>query len=74
MPNIHETKTHLSKLLGRVEKGEEITISRAGRPVARLVPYLGEPARTPGVLRGRIVIADDFDAHDEEIAVAFETD
>ena len=36
--NVHEAKTHLSRLLSRVEAGEEILISRAGQPVARLVP------------------------------------
>jgi prevent-host-death family protein len=71
MPNIHETKTHLSKLVSRVEMGEEITISRAGKPVAKLVPYLGAPVRAPGVLSGKIRIDDDFDAHAEEIADLF---
>lgn len=74
MPNIHETKTHLSKLVSRVERGEEITISRAGKPVAKLVPYLGEWVRTPGILKGKIRMAADFDAHDEEIAALFEED
>ena len=71
MPNIHETKTHLSKLVSRVEMGEEITISRSGKPVARLVPYLGAPVRAPGILNGKIRIDDDFDAHDTEIAELF---
>jgi prevent-host-death family protein len=74
MPNIHETKTHLSKLVSRVEMGEEITISRAGKPVAKLVPYLGEPLRVPGILKGKIRMTEDFDAHDEEIAELFEGD
>lgn len=72
IPNIHEAKTHLSKLVTRVEKGEEITISRAGKPIAKLIPYLGEPSRTPGILKGKIRIADDFDAYSEEIAELFE--
>jgi prevent-host-death family protein len=72
MPNIHETKTNLSKLLIQVEKGEEITISRAGKPVAKLIPYAGESSRTPGILKGKIWIADDFDAYSEEIAELFE--
>ena len=61
--NIHEAKTHLSKLLARVAAGEEIIISKAGRPLARLVPY-GPPKtkRVPGTDEGRIWIADDFDA------------
>jgi prevent-host-death family protein len=61
--NVHEAKTHLSRLLMRVEAGEEVLISRAGRPLARLVPV--EPPRTPRVPdrdRGKGRIADDFDA------------
>ena len=62
--NIHEAKTHLSRLLQRVANGEEVTIARAGVPVARLVPV--EPAkkkiRPLGMDRGRVWVADDFDA------------
>ena len=61
--NVHEAKTHLSRLLSRVEAGEQVTIARAGRPVAKLVPI--DPAkgrRTPGRDVGRGRIADDFDA------------
>jgi len=71
MPNIHEAKTHLSRLIQRVEQGEEIVISRAGKPVAKMVPYLGEPVRKPGILKGKIWMADDFDAADKEIAALF---
>ena len=60
--NIHEAKTHLSRLVERVEAGEEITLARAGRPVARLVPYRArrEPRR-PGLWSGQVTIASDFD-------------
>jgi len=62
--NIHQAKTHLSRLLQRVANGEEVTIARAGVPVARLVPV--EPAkkkiRPLGMDRGRVWVADDFDA------------
>ena len=62
--NIHEAKTHLSRLIQRAEAGEEVVIARAGEPVAKLVPY--KPAklkrRRPGLMRGEIWIADDFDA------------
>ncbi|MGI8824998.1 MAG: type II toxin-antitoxin system Phd/YefM family antitoxin [Chloroflexota bacterium] len=70
--NVYEAKTHLSRLLDRVEAGEEIIIGRAGRPVARLVPYrLTGGTRQPGAWRGRVKIADDFDELPEEIATAF---
>lgn len=65
--NIHEAKTHFSRLLLRVEQGEEILIARAGHPVARLVPVAAPPApRQPGVDRGRVEIAPDFDAELDE--------
>lgn len=71
--NMHEAKTHLSRLVERVEAGEEIVVNRAGKPVARLVAV--RPAtvsRTPGALRGRIRVSDDFDAPlPEETAAAF---
>lgn len=60
--SVHEAKTHLSRLLQRVESsGESIVITRSGKPVARLVPVGGEPRR-PGRLKGRIRIGKDFDA------------
>ncbi|MGD8750065.1 MAG: type II toxin-antitoxin system Phd/YefM family antitoxin [Anaerolineales bacterium] len=60
--NIHEAKTHLSRLLQRVMKGEEVIIANAGRPVARLLPYRPQPERrTPGNDAGKVVIAPDFD-------------
>lgn len=69
--NVHEAKTHLSKLLERVEHGEEIVIARAGRPVARLVPIHSE-RRLPGRLKGMIRVADSFDEPlPEELAAAF---
>lgn len=61
--NIHEAKTHLSRLLQKVAEGEEITIARAGVPVARLVAVEKKRKRRPlGMDRGRIWVADDFDA------------
>ncbi len=71
--NVHAAKTNLSRLLERAEAGEEIVIGRAGRPIARLVPYVAErPKRIFGRLRGQIVIHGDFDADNEEIAQEFE--
>jgi prevent-host-death family protein len=73
--NIHEAKTHLSRLVERVEAGEEITLARAGRPVARIVPYrrLSEP-RKPGLWKGQVWLADDWDSPEvnAEIAADFE--
>jgi prevent-host-death family protein len=71
--NVHDAKTHFSRLLARVESGEEIVIGRAGVPVARLVPYQRrtEP-RKPGGWAGRIHIADDFDELPEDIQRAFD--
>ncbi|KAA0253182.1 MAG: type II toxin-antitoxin system Phd/YefM family antitoxin [Acidobacteria bacterium] len=61
--NVHDAKTRLSQLLVRVEAGEEIVIARAGKPVARLVPFdASSPRRPLGLDAGKIRIADDFDA------------
>lgn len=71
--NMHEAKTHLSRLVERAAAGEDIVIGEAGRPVARLVPYVGrtEP-RKPGGLKGKIWIADDFDETPQWLIDAFE--
>ena len=58
--NIHEAKTHLSALLARVERGEEIVIARAGKPVARLVGVAPAPRREFGFLDPGIEIPDSF--------------
>ena len=74
--NIHDAKTNLSRLIARAEAGEEIIIARAGKPVARLtaIPKLKEP-RKPGLLKGKIWIADDFDDYiPEEFKDAFGID
>jgi len=60
--NVHEAKTHLSRLLERVARGEEVVIARAGTPVARLVPVAADEPRQLGLDRGRVTIAEDFDA------------
>ena len=71
--NVYEAKTNLSKLLDRVERGEEIVLGRNGRPVARLSAY--GPRRTPrvpGRLAGRIEMAPDFAETPEWLIDAFE--
>jgi prevent-host-death family protein len=60
--NIHQAKTTLSQLLESVLAGEEIIISKAGKPLARLIPYHTEKKlRTPGYWKGRVKMAEDFD-------------
>ncbi len=71
--NIHQAKTHLSRLVELVEGGEEVVIARAGRPVARLVPYVRRTApREPGLWRGLVQLAPDFDETDEVLLADFE--
>lgn len=73
--NMHEAKTHLSRLIDRAAAGEEIVIARAGKPVARLVPYAEpQPDRVLGAARGQVSVAPDFDETDEELARLFEDD
>jgi prevent-host-death family protein len=60
--NIHEAKTHLSKLLQRVMSGEQIIIAKAGKPIAILSPIEGPPpSRVPGNDAGQVEIMTDFD-------------
>jgi prevent-host-death family protein len=71
--NIHEAKTHLSRLLARVAAGDEVIIAKAGTPIARLVPVAPSGQRSLGADRGRGFIADDFDAPlPEKILAEFE--
>ena len=61
--NIYEAKSKLSKLINQVIAGEEVIVAKSGKPVAKLVP-LEKPGhdRKPGSAKGKIIIADDFDA------------
>jgi prevent-host-death family protein len=70
--NIHEAKTHLSKLLERVALGEEIVIAKAGKPVARLVAVKDKKqAFRFGSAKGEFVVPDDFNEPDPEIEALF---
>lgn len=70
--NVQNAKTHLSRLLARVEAGEEVVIARDGRPIARLVPITQHPARTPGSARGEFEVPEEFFAPlPDEILRAF---
>jgi prevent-host-death family protein len=72
--NISQAKAELSSLIEAVQKGQEVILAKAGKPVARLVAYHG-PARprVPGLMAGEIWIAPDFDTLPEDMAEAFGT-
>jgi prevent-host-death family protein len=61
--NIHQAKTHLSKLLEQVQSGSDVVIAKAGTPVARLIPFTPAKCKIaqPGVMEGEIWMSDDFD-------------
>jgi prevent-host-death family protein len=69
--NIHEAKTQLSRIIERVERGEEVVISRAGTPVAKVVPLTGTANRRGrGMLRGRLHLAPDWDSAEVNASIA----
>ena len=69
--NIHEAKTQLSRIIDRVEHGEEVIISRAGRPVAKVIPLPTSVRRTGrGSLAGQIHRADDWDSAETNEGIA----
>jgi prevent-host-death family protein len=69
--NIHDAKTNLSRLIDRAEHGEEIIISRAGTPVAKLIPLPRKLARTGrGTLAGKLILAADWDSAEVNEAIA----
>ncbi|MEU5594641.1 type II toxin-antitoxin system prevent-host-death family antitoxin [Streptomyces sp. NPDC020298] len=70
--NVHDAKTNFSRILQLVETGEEIIISRAGEPVAKVVPFRPTVNRTDyGTLRGQVHIPEDFDELPDDIADTF---
>ncbi|WER48365.1 type II toxin-antitoxin system Phd/YefM family antitoxin [Cupriavidus sp. WKF15] len=72
--NIHEAKTHLSRLIEEVAAGDEVVIAKAGKPMARIVPFdKPKGPRRLGGLKGKIRMADDFDAPlPDDLLAAFE--
>jgi prevent-host-death family protein len=71
--NMHEAKTHFSKLVDSVMNGNEVVIAMAGKPVAKLISIEKKPKRRPGALKGKIKIAKDFeDPLPEDILSDFE--
>lgn len=70
--NIHDAKSHLSRLIELAYEGEEVIICKAGKPMVRLVRYQPQGGqRTPGFWRGRVRISDDFDEISPEIEAIF---
>jgi len=55
--NVHEAKTHLSRILDRVHRGEEIVLAKAGKPYVKLIPVRRVRKRRPGLLKGRVTAA-----------------
>jgi prevent-host-death family protein len=72
--NIHDAKTHLSRLVEQAAQGKEIVIAKAGKPMARLVPLENVPRpKKFGLLEGRFKVPDDFDAPlDPKVLALFE--
>ena len=60
--NVHEAKTHFSRILAQVQAGREVVIAKAGQPIARIVPIRDQRPRRPDVERGGLWVAEDFDA------------
>ncbi|MFU8798222.1 MAG: type II toxin-antitoxin system Phd/YefM family antitoxin [Gammaproteobacteria bacterium] len=71
--NIYEAKTHLSRLLEQVSHGEEIIIGKAGKPIAKLIPFHAEKqVRKPGYWKGKVNIHPDFDELPADFMAAFQ--
>ena len=69
--NIHEAKTHLSRIVDEVAAGSVVIIAKAGKPMARLMPLTGIPrAKKLGLLKGKIKVPDDFNAPLSEDVIA----
>ncbi len=70
--NTHDAKTYLSKLLVQVQAGHEVVIGKAGKPVAKLVPYISvQKKRKPGLLKGKVWISPNFTDEDPGINELF---
>ena len=74
--NIHQAKTHLSRLVDQAMEGQEIIIAKSGKPLVRLLPVAQDrPPRQPGSMKGRLHVPPDFDAPlPDEILAQFEGD
>lgn len=76
MVNVHAAKTHLSRLLEEAAAGREIVIAKAGKPVAKLVPFEAKPKKRGGfgADKGKLWISDNFDELPDDVARAFGID
>jgi len=74
--NIHEAKTHFSRLIERVSAGEKIIIAKAGKPIAKLVPLHNLPSsRSLGIFQGKLNVPEDFDAAlPRDVALQFQNE
>jgi prevent-host-death family protein len=73
--NIHEAKSQLSRLIEQALAGEEVIISKAGKPLVKLIPYeQNTQPRRPGSWRGQVTIAEDFDELPREFLQALQGD
>jgi antitoxin (DNA-binding transcriptional repressor) of toxin-antitoxin stability system len=71
--NIHEAKTHLSRLLEGLANGESFIIAKAGKPIANVTPFFEKPPQRIGFLKGKFEVPNDFDTmFAEEISDMFE--
>lgn len=71
--NVHQAKTNLSKLIENVLSGQEIIIAKAGKPVAKIIAYKENAnTRKPGLLKGKILLSNDFTRDDERINKHFQ--
>lgn len=69
--NVSEAKARISQLLDLVAIGEEVLITRAGKPIAKLIPYqIHQPPRKPGYWKGKVKIAKDFDELPKDLSWA----
>lgn len=69
--NMHEAKTHLSRIIDQVERGEEVIIDRAGTPVARIIPFVRRVNRTSiGSLAGQLDLSGDWDSPQTNAEIA----
>lgn len=70
--NMHQAKTHLSRLAKQAAEGEEIIIGKAGQPLVKLVAYTADTsARIPGSWKGKVKIAKDFDELPKDVLESF---